>query len=81
MLQTKRPAIDAPYLRMLRKAVDISGGEIRLAEELDVPLEHLQTWLAGEIVPPVDIYIAALALVEREGEKWKAANSTSRRCT
>ena len=78
---TRRPPIDAPYLRILRKAVQIAGDEANLARTLQVPLEHLNTWLAGEMVPPVDFYIAALGMVEREGEKWKAAGSASPRCT
>jgi hypothetical protein len=56
--------IAAPYLRVLRKAAQIAGGESALASALGVPLERLASWLGGEVVPPVDFYIAALHIVE-----------------
>jgi len=56
--------IAAPYLRVLRKAVEVAGGETALAATLVVAPETLQSWLAGEVVPPVDFYMAALEIVE-----------------
>jgi hypothetical protein len=50
---------------VLRKAVDLAGGEIALAAALVVAPERLRSWLAGEVVPPVDFYVAALGIVER----------------
>jgi hypothetical protein len=61
----RRALIAAPYLRVLRKAADISGGETALAAALAVAQETLSSWLAGEVVPPVDFYVAALGIVER----------------
>ena len=61
----QRASIDAPYLRMLRRAAQIAGGEAKLAALLVVPAEKLRSWLAGEIVPPLDFYMAALDIVQR----------------
>jgi hypothetical protein len=57
--------IAAPYLRVLRKAAEIAGGETALAAALDVAPDTLRSWLAGEVVAPVDFYVAALEIVER----------------
>lgn len=61
----RRAQIAAPYLRVLRKAADIAGGETALAAALAVAQDTLRSWLAGEVVPPVDFYVAALGIVER----------------
>jgi hypothetical protein len=61
----RRALIAAPYLRVLRKAAEITGGEMALAAALAVAPETLRSWLAGDVVPPVDFYIAALGMVER----------------
>lgn len=61
----RRALIAAPYLRVLRKAVDLSGGESALAAALGVAPERLTSWLAGEVVPPVDFYLLAMKIVER----------------
>ena len=57
--------IAAPYLRVLRAAVELAGGETALAAALAVAPETLRTWLAGDVVPPVASYITALEMVER----------------
>lgn len=64
-LTALRALITAPYLRVLRKAADLAGGEIALAAALAVAPEMLRRWLAGELVPPLDSYVAALEIVER----------------
>jgi DNA-binding transcriptional regulator YdaS (Cro superfamily) len=61
----RRALIAAPYLRVLRKAAEIAGGETALAAALAVAPERLRSWLAGEVVPPVSFYAAALGIVER----------------
>ena len=61
----RRSLIAAPYLRVLRKAVELAGGETALAAALAVAPERLKSWLAGDVVPPVDFYVAALEMVER----------------
>jgi hypothetical protein len=50
---------------VLRKAAEIAGGESALAAALAVAPDRLRSWLAGDIVPPVDFYVAALGIVER----------------
>jgi hypothetical protein len=64
-LAARRALITAPYLRVLRKAAEIAGGESALASALAVAQDTLRSWLAGEVVPPVDFYVAALGIVER----------------
>lgn len=55
--------IYAPYLRTLRRAVEVAGGEAALAAAWQVPQEQLSLWLAGERLLPVRYYLAALDLV------------------
>jgi hypothetical protein len=71
----RRARIDAAYLRTLREAVEISGGERALASAWGVAPELLGSWLAGELVLPVKFYIAALEMIRAMGEKWKTAGS------
>ena len=61
----RRSLIAAPYLRVLRKAAELAGGETALAAALAVVPERLRSWLAGDVVPPMDFYVAALEIVER----------------
>ena len=67
--------IDAPYLRTLRSAVRIAGGEAALAQAWGVPLEKLAAWVSAEALLPVALYMAALEIVSAKGEKWTAAGS------
>ena len=67
----RRSRIDAPYLRTLRTAVKVAGSEAALAEAWGVAPEKLANWLAGEVVLPVDFYVAALRVLESNGEGWK----------
>ena len=64
-MTARRALISAPYLRVLRKAAEIAGGESALAAALAVAPDRLRSWLAGDVVPPVDFYVAALGIVER----------------
>jgi hypothetical protein len=64
-MAARRALIAAPYLRVLRKAAEMAGGETALAAALAVAPETLRSWLAGEVVPPVKFYVAALEIVER----------------
>ena len=68
-LAVRRATIAAPYLRVLQKAAEISGGITALAAALSVAPERLESWLTGDVVPPVDYYVAALQIVE--GSKSK----------
>jgi hypothetical protein len=71
----RRSRIDAPYLRTLRAAVKAVGSEAALAEVFGVAPETLTSWLAGEVVLPVDFYVAALRVLESKGEGWKPEGS------
>ena len=71
----RRIRIDAAYLRTLREAAEISGGEAALASAWGVAPELLGSWLAGELVLPVRLYIAALDMIRARGQKWKTAGS------
>jgi hypothetical protein len=64
-----RASIAAPYLRVLRKASQIAGGDTELAAILAVPVEKLRIWLAGEVVPPIDVYLGALEIVQSKGQE------------
>lgn len=64
-MSARGPIIDAPYLRTLRKAVQVAGGEAALAAALGVPREMLERWLSGESVLPVELYFEALRISER----------------
>ena len=54
---------DTPQTRTLYRALENCGGKRALAEALGVSVEVLCRWLAGEDVPPVQSYLAALDLV------------------
>jgi hypothetical protein len=64
-VSARRALIAAPYLRVLRKAAEIAGGETALAAALGVAADTLRSWLEGEVVPPVACYVAALEIAER----------------
>src|SRR6185503_12956908 len=66
---TRRALIAAPYLRVLRKAAEITGGEKALAAALAVAQDTVRSWLDGEVVPPVHFYVAALEIVEHSEGK------------
>jgi hypothetical protein len=61
----KHASIDPPYLRILRKAAQIAGGEAQLASSWKIPPERLRSWLAGANILPVDFYMLALEIVEQ----------------
>jgi hypothetical protein len=71
----RRVRIAAAYLTALRAAVEISGGEAALASAWGVAPELLGSWLDGEVVLPVKLYLAALEMIRAKGEEWKTAGS------
>jgi hypothetical protein len=54
-----------PYVRPLRNARRVAGGDEQLASALNASLEALSSWLSGEAPPPMKTYMAALHLVGR----------------
>ena len=59
----RRVRIAAAYLTALRAAVEISGGEAALASAWGVAPELLGSWLDGEVVLPVKLFLAALEMI------------------
>lgn len=51
------------YLRTLRRAAELIGGEGALAVALKVTPSHLALWLEGRESPPVEIFLRAVDLV------------------
>lgn len=51
------------YVRTLRRALELVGDELALAERLRVTPSHLALWLAGIERPPTDIFLRAVDLV------------------
>jgi len=56
---------DTTYTRTLRRAIEVVGGEAKLAEALHTSKEVLRKWLSGELKPPSKVYFAALDMVTR----------------
>ena len=54
---------DNRYVPTLERAVELAGGQQKLAEILHTCPELLGKWLLGQIHPPVNKYLAALQLV------------------
>jgi hypothetical protein len=57
------------YVRTLRRAVEIAGGEEALASHLRTSPEVLRRWVSGELAPPLKKYLAALELVTQAASK------------
>lgn len=58
------------YLRTLRRAAELIGGEGPLAVALKVTPSHLALWLDGNEQPPIEIFLRAVDLVsERDFQK------------
>ena len=62
---------DSIYVRTLRRAMDILGGEEELARHLRVPAATLREWLAGGEPPPMPYLLVAVDVVEQDALKNK----------
>jgi len=51
------------YARALSEAERTLGGRQRLAAALDVPLEKIAAWLAGDEVPPLEAFLRSLDVI------------------
>ena len=58
--------VTSVYSRTLQKAVEILGGQKKLARYLRVPLADLEKWIAGRDIPPMAIFLKAVDLVLEE---------------
>jgi hypothetical protein len=45
------------YSRTLQKAADLLGGRKKLARVLRVPTKDLETWIADEAKPPLNVFL------------------------
>jgi hypothetical protein len=57
------------YVRTLRRATELAGGEEKLAAVLRTSPEVLRLWLSGALAPPLKKYLAALELVTQATQK------------
>jgi hypothetical protein len=53
------------FMRTLRRAAELVGGEQQLAMELRVTPSHLALWLSGAEQPSIDVFLRAVALIHR----------------
>jgi hypothetical protein len=53
------------YMRTTRKALEAAGGAESLARALARPLQDIQDWLAGRVVPPDRTFLELLEIVSR----------------
>lgn len=51
------------YIRTLKRAAELVGGEEPLARRLKVTPSHLELWLRGVGSPPGDIFLRAADIV------------------
>ena len=53
----------ARYAQILAQAEQILGGRARLADVLKVPQQKIEAWLAGEEIPPLEVFLGSLDVV------------------
>lgn len=73
---------DSIYARTLWRALELLGGEEKLARHLRVPASELREWLTGMEVPPMAYFLMAVDVVEdaaRRGADDKPASDRKRR--
>ena len=51
------------YVRTLKRAVEIIGGEEELARRLQVTPRRLALWMGGVVAPPGDVFLKAAEVV------------------
>jgi DNA-binding transcriptional regulator YdaS (Cro superfamily) len=51
------------YIRTLKRAAEIVGGEEELARRLKVTPTHLTLWIRGVVSPPSDVFLQAADIV------------------
>jgi hypothetical protein len=64
------------YSRTLQKAADLLGGRKKLARVLRVPAKELDTWIADEAKPPLNVFLRVVdLLIDETGTTPEAAVS------
>ena len=56
---------DTIYMRTARKALEAAGGTEPLARALSRPVDEIQDWLIGRVVPPDKAFLELLEIVSR----------------
>jgi DNA-binding transcriptional regulator YdaS (Cro superfamily) len=51
------------YIRTLKRAAEIVGGEEELARRLKITPSHLTLWIRGVVSPPGDVFLQAADIV------------------
>ena len=51
------------YRRTLARAVEIAGGDEKLAQFLRLPIADLRSWARGEADPPSKVFLALVDIV------------------
>ena len=64
--------VDQLQLKLLARAVEISGGPARLRERLGVPEHSLLLWLRGRAVMPMDVFLAVVDIILEDDLARKA---------
>jgi hypothetical protein len=60
---------DSIYVSTLRRAMELLGGERKLASYLRVPSSDLREWLAGHEDPPLPFFLAAVDVVLKQSRE------------
>lgn len=60
---------DSIYVRTLWRALEILGGEDKLARRLRVPASELREWLTGTELPPMAYFLMAVDVVEETARR------------
>jgi DNA-binding transcriptional regulator YdaS (Cro superfamily) len=67
------------YIRTLRRAAELVGGEEELARRLEVSPNHLTLWIHGAVSPPGDVFLGAAEIVnEHELQQLAKASNPKR---
>jgi transcriptional regulator with XRE-family HTH domain len=56
-------AVPTVYIRTLKRAAEITGGEEELARRLKVTPSHLVLWIRGVVPPSGDVFLRAADIV------------------
>jgi DNA-binding transcriptional regulator YdaS (Cro superfamily) len=64
-----RATVPTVYIRTLKRAAELVGGEEALARLLKVAPSHLALWIRGAVSPPGDIFLRAADIVSEHDLK------------
>jgi hypothetical protein len=66
------------YSRIFARAVEIVGGEHRLAERLKVGSDDLTRWSNGSALPPAQVFLQLADILKHELMKGNDSSSARR---